>query len=497
MTDNIRRNTVYGVRNALQRTNPLPIIAARNPTIGDNKFPIGQVWINQPTNNIWILTSISSNSANWEPVSEAAEASFPISIYIVDADGSAGYITVQSALDAANAAGGNASVYIRPGTYTENLTLYSTVNIIGDNPDTTIIVGVHVPPTSGSIAFYNIGIQSATNLFNTGVTVGTASIDLNNCITDVSTMLLDVPFWTGPITIVNTRNINATDGFIDNFQGSSLLTVIDSSVGSGGVNAAWRGNFVFKNVIIEAAILVGNPIAMAGTFDDCLFTANLTCNIGSDVTIRNSTFSTGTGIAISQISNIPLKLQNVVIDSTHATVIFGTSVVEMSEVTFPQGTTLAAPLSFAGSGSIASGGISFDGNSNIMSHYSTGTWTPALDFGGASVGITYNTQVGQYTRIGNLVTIFCDIELTSKGTSVGAARITPMPFQPLDGSTAAAGEWAIINLTANYTNVTLSLNSASVTININQVGDNVAAVNLTNVEFANNSTIKFFATYRT
>jgi len=42
------------------------------------------------------------------------------SIYIVDDSGNSPYITVQSALDAANTAGVEATVFIRAGSYTEN-----------------------------------------------------------------------------------------------------------------------------------------------------------------------------------------------------------------------------------------------------------------------------------------------------------------------------------------------------------------------------------------
>jgi hypothetical protein len=82
-------------------------------------------------------------------------------------------------------------------------------------------------------------------------------------------------------------------------------------------------------------------------------------------------------------------------------------------------------------------GIDFsaDGNaagmtSEVLDDYEEGTWTPAIEFGGASVGVTYNTngQTGTYTKVGNLVTAICFLYLTSKGTSVGSAAITGLPF---------------------------------------------------------------------
>lgn len=69
-------------------------------------------------------------------------------------------------------------------------------------------------------------------------------------------------------------------------------------------------------------------------------------------------------------------------------------------------------------------------NANALDDYAEGDWTPVLTFGGASVGITYagGFQVGAYTKVGRLVTCTGIILLTAKGTSVGNAIITGLPF---------------------------------------------------------------------
>lgn len=60
------------------------------------------------------------------------------------------------------------------------------------------------------------------------------------------------------------------------------------------------------------------------------------------------------------------------------------------------------------------------------------SFTPDLRFGGASVGITYDTQSLVYARIGNLVHINGIIVLTNKGSSTGNAEIT-LPFTSAGG----------------------------------------------------------------
>ena len=83
----------------------------------------------------------------------------------------------------------------------------------------------------------------------------------------------------------------------------------------------------------------------------------------------------------------------------------------------------------------AAKGINFTANTNalgmtseLLNWYEEGTWTPTLSFGGATTGITYGTQFGQYTRIGRQVTLVAKVVLTSKGSATGLAAITGLPF---------------------------------------------------------------------
>lgn len=57
-----------------------------------------------------------------------------------------------------------------------------------------------------------------------------------------------------------------------------------------------------------------------------------------------------------------------------------------------------------------------------------GAWLPALSFGGGNTGITYSNQLGNYIAIGSFVAAFFQIDLSSKGSSTGAAVIGGMPF---------------------------------------------------------------------
>lgn len=64
-------------------------------------------------------------------------------------------------------------------------------------------------------------------------------------------------------------------------------------------------------------------------------------------------------------------------------------------------------------------------------------WTPALQFGGASTGITYATQTGTYRQSGKLIVADFNILLTSKGSATGATTIGGLPVA---GNGAFAGD---------------------------------------------------------
>ena len=81
-------------------------------------------------------------------------------------------------------------------------------------------------------------------------------------------------------------------------------------------------------------------------------------------------------------------------------------------------------LNFA-SASGDSGGMA----SELLDDYEEGTFTPALAYAtGGTTGIAYSNQVGRYTKIGRVVSIYFRIELSNKGSGSGSAYISGLPF---------------------------------------------------------------------
>jgi hypothetical protein len=78
-----------------------------------------------------------------------------------------------------------------------------------------------------------------------------------------------------------------------------------------------------------------------------------------------------------------------------------------------------------------SGGIQFNGDTaaaNALDDYEEGTFTPTYVGSGGGAIAGYATQIGKYTKIGNVVTIFLNIR-ASKGTISGDISIGGIPYE--------------------------------------------------------------------
>ena len=145
--------------------------------------------------------------------------------------------------------------------------------------------------------------------------------------------------------------------------------------------------------------------------------------------------------------------------------------------------------------------VSTDGNK--LDDYEEGTWTPSLHFGGNTTGITYNNREGSYTKIGRQVTLNWMIDLSSKGSATGDARIYAMPFATANLLTTTSVE--ANGISAYWNNFEPDLyymaffaDHAYISIR-SQDGNGLSdALNeMTNSDFANNSTFRGSITYFT
>ena len=72
-------------------------------------------------------------------------------------------------------------------------------------------------------------------------------------------------------------------------------------------------------------------------------------------------------------------------------------------------------------------GVTSNTDSNTLDDYEEGTWTPTYTAGSAPT-VSYNTQDGKYTKIGQTVAFNCRIATNSTSGGSGSVYITGLPF---------------------------------------------------------------------
>lgn len=128
--------------------------------------------------------------------------------------------------------------------------------------------------------------------------------------------------------------------------------------------------------------------------------------------------------------------------------------------------------------------------------YQTGTFTPIIQFGGASTGITYGTPTrGRYTKIGRLVLATGDVTLTSKGTATGPAQIGGLPFSSISDGMYAPVTFGYTSGLASVTGaVQAMVNAGTPRINLYQAVNGTTA-GLSNANLSNTATFTFSVLY--
>jgi hypothetical protein len=132
---------------------------------------------------------------------------------------------------------------------------------------------------------------------------------------------------------------------------------------------------------------------------------------------------------------------------------------------------------------VTSGFVTFTGK--------TALFVPTLAFGGASVGIVYTVQEGEYNQIANMVFFTVRISTSSIGSSTGSATIGGLPV-PVGGASSQVGIVQIdfVTFDANYNTTFLRPITASSTLGIFETGNGVTSVPITNSNLVNAITIR-------
>jgi hypothetical protein len=381
-------------------------------------------------------------------------------------------------------------------TVRDIVTLFSDNHLYIDNQDGDIILRNGTPSltlaASGAATFAGTLSAGATTV-STGASGATANASADDLVVnasgngglsvltpDANTGNLYIGSPTQPVGYGVSWNYNAGTAYVYTTKvGASMIMQADNGVTNLTLSGA-SGS--------ETATFAGTLSASAGTFSGYVIVANNTAGTGQLFIDGNTTATASVNVGGAG-NGLGYTSGQMYFENAGRDIIFYQS----GETFKVEHTTGNA--TFAGTADITNGVyIGGTAAANLLDDYEEGTWTPALAFGGASVGITYGTQSGTYTKIGRTVFFSMDVDLTNKGSSTGAATIS-LPFTV---GTTPISTFSVMdaNVTVSSgTNVYSFVQSGNSSAQLWQGGSGVGVGQLTNTQCANNSSFRISGHY--
>jgi hypothetical protein len=278
------------------------------------------------------------------PTYTTGDNNYGVSSFIVDQTaGNGNYTTIASALAAASA---GQTIFIRPGTYTENLTLKAGVNIVAFLADAitpnVTIVGKASFTTAGTVSMSGVRLQTNSDFF-LAVTGSAASIvNLKNCYLNCSNNT-GISFTSSSANAaINCYQCNGDIGVagatLFSHSSAGSLTIFGSSftnsAGSTTASTASAGVLTIDKSSLNNVITTSgtNAFALYNSFMGLLGSTNLTIGGSGLQTLQNSTISSGTASAISISSGC--NINNCIVDSTNTNAITGAGQLVYTEIAY-------------------------------------------------------------------------------------------------------------------------------------------------------------------
>lgn len=146
----------------------------------------------------------------------------------------------------------------------------------------------------------------------------------------------------------------------------------------------------------------------------------------------------------------------------------------------------------------AAKGIDFSINANapgatseLLNDYETGTWTPTIGGSGSNPTATYSTQVGNYTKIGNMVYFVARIGLATYSGGSGTVLLRGLPFAVggANNQFPIMTHFSQADLAVGYTTMAFRGLSTETNLSLEQFGDNVTATSVLVAALAAGSTL--------
>ena len=507
------------------------------------------------SNNFNLIGQTAGSVTVFDTIGSGSTISFEdrawLTQLVVDPSSTVGLRGTFSTITAALAAASSGqTIFVRPGTYTEDLTLKAGVNIAAFTGDSSLatnasqfnvkVVGKLTATFSGTCEIGNICIQ--TNSDYAFVLSGASSpqVVLNSCFilgsdnTIISITgtgaILRLNYCFGDLQTTGIAFFTCTAGSVLAFY-SNLVNQASSSTASTLDNANFQAVSCTFNSFVSTtnASSVNIRFSRMGSGNNTTIALTGTSALSADFCQLVS----GTASAISVGAGCTASVYDCEVSSSNANAITGAGSIDYAGITFSSSsstvntttqTTHALTERQGGTGqtSYVSGDTLYASATNTLSKLAKGsdgqvltlasglpswatpatntpttTFTPVLNFGGATTGITYTIQLGRYSQAGNIVTFSIEILLSNKGSATGSATITGLPV------TSAAtikqgfvpGYWSNITLTALYTGLSAYVGAASTTLNLSITGSGQTASTALDSMFANTSYIIMNGSY--
>lgn len=189
-------------------------------------------------------------------------------------------------------------------------------------------------------------------------------------------------------------------------------------------NHAWTilgNNNILSSASYDIRVVATDLLGETATYNDTVPTEDVAFNLKKG----------GKGAAFGKISETDNLLDSAWDIKAPNINISGSA---KAKVLYAQGDASTGEASITESNNVllitASGGLKL--NNKSIPNTEKGTWTPTL-----SGDVTYTTRSGVYVRIGSIVWINCDIQLSSKGSTSSALLITGLPFTPQERTAIA------------------------------------------------------------
>jgi hypothetical protein len=296
-------------------------------------------------------------------------------------------------------------------------------------PDGTVLLPSHSFDQDTNTGMYRIGADNIGIAANGAkvVDIGTAGVAVTGAVSSTSTVAATP-------ALVAQNNTNAQTIIAANFVSNRPTGAIADAI---GVNYVLNnGSGTAKNIAVQYGIML---TATAGSEEGSFYWNVYKAGVATNMVRLTSS-------ALEPVTNDLLQLGNGARGWSDLFLASG-GVINFNngDVTLTHSTDA---LAFAG----AANGYSFDtllnlsgasagqiafpatqnasAGANTLDDYEEGTFTPTLAFGGASTGVTYSTNSGTYTKIGNRVLYEINFVITSKGSATGAASAEGLPFTP-------------------------------------------------------------------